>query len=380
MQKRLNDFLWLLFFFSAVCTMMDSCENTGKRSAGIASSADTLSCHNNLPPRYAAHASPLTGSSPDSKNASHSGMVWIPEGTFNMGASDKEGRADEYPVHKVKCSGFWVDDHEVTNAEFQKFVAATGYVTTAQKPPEWEDLKKQLPAGTPKPPDSLLVASSLVFTPPNHPVPLNNAAQWWSWVKSADWNHPEGAGSSIKGKDNYPVVQVSWDDANAYAKWAGKRLPTEAEWEYAARGGLKDKPFSWGDEAIDKGKPKANTWQGEFPNHDAGSDGYTGIAPGKSFSSNGYGLYDMSGNVWEWCFDWYTRDYYQTLEGKEVDDPQGPGRSYDPEEPATPKRVIRGGSFMCNASYCKGYRVSSRMKSSPDTGLENLGFRCVCSH
>jgi formylglycine-generating enzyme required for sulfatase activity len=270
-----------------------------------------------------------------------------------------------------------MDEHEVTNSEFRKFVEATGYVTTAEQAPAWEDIQKQLPEGTPKPPDSLLVAASLVFTPPSQPVSLNDASAWWTWRKGADWKHPEGPGSSVKNRDNYPVVQVSWYDANAYAKWARKKIPTEAQWEYAARGGLKDQPYSWGDEAIDKNIPKANTWQGNFPNYNSDWDGYSGLAPVKCFRPNNYGLYDMSGNVWEWCLDWYREDYYKTIEGEVTVNSSGPGSSYDPMESTIPKKVIRGGSFMCNASYCKGYRVSSRMKSSPDTGLENVGFRCV---
>ena len=339
--------------------------------------AAALSCEGNLPARPGiAQAAALvvkTG------KASHEGMVWIPAGAFTMGATDQEGRPDEYPAHSVAVDGFWVDANEVTNAQFRKFVEATGYVTTAEIKPNWEDLKKQVPPGTPKPPDSVLVASSLVFTPPDHPVPLDDVSQWWSWKKGADWKHPQGPGSSIAGKDNYPVVQVSWDDAQAYAKWAGKRLPTEAEWEYAARGGLKDKPYPWGSEDVTTGKPKANTWQGNFPNRNTRWDGYYGLAPVRSFASNGYGLYDVAGNVWEWCSDWYDADYYGRLAGRTTPNPRGPGASNDPMEPGTPKRVVRGGSFLCNASYCKGYRVTSRMKTSPDTGLEHTGFRCVAS-
>jgi formylglycine-generating enzyme required for sulfatase activity len=223
-----------------------------------------------------------------------------------------------------------------------------------------------------------LVAASLVFVPTLNPVPLDDASQWWHWTKGADWQHPEGANSTIEGKDNYPVVHISWDDANAYAKWAGKRLPTEAEWEFAARGGLIAQPYSWGSEEVDKGKPKANTWQGDFPNKNTDWDGYATLAPVRSFAPNGYGLYDMAGNVWEWCVDWYRPDYYQVLKGKLAINPKGPVVN-DPREVNTAKRVVRGGSFLCNASYCSGYRVSARMDSSPDSGLENTGFRCVSS-
>jgi len=342
-------------------------------------SGDTVSCHNNMPRRYAAKTSVLLFGdtlAPGGK-IPHEGMVWIPAGDFNMGSSDQEGRADEYPVHRVRMDGFWMDIHEVTNNEFAKFVEATRYVTTAEKAPDWDELRKQLPQGTPKPPDSVLVAASLVFTPPAYPVPLDNAAAWWSWVKGADWKHPEGPGSSIRKRGQYPVTQVSWYDAAAYAHWAHKELPTESQWEYAARGGLKDMPYSWGIQPVDQGKPKANTWQGRFPAENTLWDGYNGTAPVQSFPPNGYGLFDMAGNVWEWCHDWYRTDYYKAISGQVANDPTGPTSSYDEQEPTTPKKVIRGGSFMCNASYCKGYRVSSRMKSSPDSGLENVGFRCV---
>lgn len=350
----------------------------GQQKTGSARQAAAC-CQKKLPARITLVK--YTGRQPEKQKLapSHEGMVWIKGGQFTMGSSNDEGRPDEYPQHQVKVDGFWMDATEVTNAEFKKFVTATGYVTTAEKAPDWEELKKQLAPGTPRPADSALVAASLVFTPPSNSVPLDDASQWWRWTKGANWKHPEGPGSSLEGKDNFPVVHISWDDANAYCKWAGKRLPTEAEWEYAARGGLTNQPYSWGSEAVEQGQPKANTWQGHFPDHNTGWDGFTGAAPVGSFAANNYGLYDMAGNVWEWCSDWYRQDYYRQFKGKVVVNPKGPSSGLDPDEPLIPKRVVRGGSFLCNASYCSSYRVSARMKSSPDTGLENTGFRCVSS-
>ncbi len=312
-----------------------------------------------------------------SGDTSLTGMVLIPGGLFEMGGDNNQAGPDEYPKHKVKVSPFYMDVTEVTNAQFKKFVDATHYITTAEKKPDWEELKKSVPPGTPKPPDSLLVPASLVFHETKTPVDLNDYSRWWSWVKGANWKHPEGPASSIRGKENYPAVQVSWDDAMAYCKWAGKRLPTEAEWEFAARGGLVNNIYPWGNESINVGKPKANSWEGKFPYLNEKKDGFYKLAPIKSFAPNGYGLYDMAGNVWEWCSDWYDADYYKTLANKITINPQGPDRSFDPQETYTPKRSMRGGSFLCNDAYCSGYRVSRRMKSSPDTGLEHTGFRCV---
>jgi formylglycine-generating enzyme required for sulfatase activity len=304
-------------------------------------------------------------------------MRLIPGGTFDMGGDNNQASPDEYPKHKVTVDPFYMDATEVTNAQFKKFVEATGYITTAERKPDWEELKKSLPPNTPKPPDSVLVAASLVFKPSEGPVNLNDYAQWWSWVPGADWKHPEGPGSSIEGKDDYPVVHVSWDDAMAYCKWTGKRLPTEAEWEFAARGGLINNIYPWGNEHVHAAKPKVNSWEGKFPYLNEKKDGYLKLAPVKSFAPNGYGLYDMAGNVWEWCSDWYDNNYYKEGDGKTMIDPKGPAKSYDPEDPYTFKRSLRGGSFLCNDSYCSGYRVARRMKSSPDTGLEHTGFRCV---
>jgi len=302
----------------------------------------------------------------------------IPAGTFMMGGDNHQAHADELPKHKVYVSSFWIDATEVTNAQFKEFVAATNHITTAEKKPDWNELKKQLPPGTSKPPESALVAASLIFSQPKHAVPLHNPSRWWAWKKGANWRHPSGPNSSITGKDHYPVVHVSWYDANAYCKWARKRLPTEAEWEWAARGGQPKTIFPWGNEAINQGKVKANTWHGEFPHHNTSRDGYARLAPVKKYPPNGFDLYDMAGNVWEWVSDKYHHRYYTMVHSAQgIDNPQGPEKSHDPREPNALKHVTRGGSFLCNPSYCSGYRVSARMKTTPDTSLEHTGFRCV---
>jgi sulfatase modifying factor 1 len=365
-MDRTRVFVAGIMFFSAGCGAVSS-EKTAKN--------DSIHCATILPARFAVDAS--TTNIQPSDSISTEGMVLIPAGRFSMGASDQEGRTDEYPQHMVEVKSFWMDATEVTNAQFKKFIDATGYITTAERKPDWEELKKQLPEGTPKPPDSVLVPSSLVFTPPSQEIALNNSAQWWTWVKGASWKHPQGPGSSIAGKENHPVVHISWEDANAYAKWAGKRLPTEAEWEFAARAGMNNQPFTWGGEPVERGKAKTNIWQGNFPDRNLVTDGFARSAPVRSYSPNAYGLYDIAGNVWEWCSDWYNAGYYAECASKTISDPAGASSSYDPEEPTVPKRVVRGGSFLCHASYCASYRVSARMKTSPDTGLEHTGFRCV---
>ena len=355
-----------------------SCKESKPYQGKYASVEDSLlHCSSNLPSRFGpAAGSDTTMVNGQSDAVSHEGMVWIPGGTYLMGAQDQDGREDEYPQHQVKVSGFWMDATEVTNAQFKQFVEATGYVTTAEIAPDWNEISKQLPPGTPKPHDSLLVPASLVFVKQPAGAGLGDPSIWWSWKKGANWRHPQGAGTDLKGKDNHPVVHVSFDDAVAYCKWAGKRLPTEAEWEFAARGG-KTTVYPWGDEPIESGKPKANSWQGSFPSVNTVWDKFPGAAPVKSFAANPFGLFDMAGNVWEWCADWYRDDYYASVSNQLLQDPQGPSTSYDPQEPTVPKKVVRGGSFLCNDSYCKGYRVTSRMKTATDTGLEHTGFRCV---
>ncbi|TXH78542.1 MAG: formylglycine-generating enzyme family protein [Thiothrix sp.] len=296
-------------------------------------------------------------------------MIWLEGGVFKMGSDLPMARADEKPVHAVKLDSFWIDANEVTNAEFKRFVEATGYITTAEKSPVLAELMQQLPAGSPEPAPELLKPGALVFSMDKHR---------WDWVLGANWKHPSGPNSSIAGKDHYPVVQVSWDDAKAYAQWAGKRLPTEAEWEYAARGGLVDKTYTWGEEDPYQGKAKANIWQGQFPLNNTGADGFIETSPVRSFAPNAYGLYDMAGNVWEWVEDWYRVDTYAQRVGSEpVLNPKGPETSLDPEEPSMPKRIQRGGSYLCDQQICASYRPSAKMKSSADTSLSNVGFRCV---
>jgi formylglycine-generating enzyme required for sulfatase activity len=309
------------------------------------------------------------------------GMVWVPGGEFTMGSDAEQAWADERPAHRVHVDGFWMDRTEVTNAQFRAFVEATAYVTTAEKPPDVQEIMRQVAPGRAPPTADGLKPGSLVFSPPPGPVNLKDFRQWWRWKPGADWRHPEGPGSGIEGKDDHPVVHVSWYDATAYAQWAGKRLPTEAEWERAARGGLEGKPYVWGDEPPGAGgKWQLNIWQGNFPHQNTKDDGHEGTAPVKSYAPNGYGLHDMAGNVWEWCSDWYQRDLYRQRAGQGVVvSPTDPVRSVDPARPFTPQRVQRGGSFLCNDRYCSRYRPSARHGCPPDTGMAHVGFRCVTS-
>ncbi|WNJ19251.1 formylglycine-generating enzyme family protein [Pontibacter sp. G13] len=308
------------------------------------------------------------------------GMVLIPAGNFQMGGDNAQAARDEFPKHGVSVDSFWMDQHEVTNQEFMAFTQATGYITVAERPVNWEELKQMVPPGTPRPPDSVLQPGSLTFQQTETPVPLNNEQLWWRWTIGANWRHPLGPGSDLEGLMDHPVVHMAWEDAAAYADWAGKRLPTEAEWEWAARGGLENMVYPWGNEDVNIGEPKANFWQGQFPYENLETDGFARTAPANSFEPNGYGLYNMAGNAWEWTADFYRPDYYAKAAGNpNLSNPTGPESSFDPNEPYTPKRVTRGGSFLCNDDYCSGYRVARRMRTSPDSGAEHLGFRCVKS-
>lgn len=302
------------------------------------------------------------------------GMVLVPGGAFTMGGRSEEASRDEFPRHEENVASFYMDATEVTNAQFEKFVKATGYITTAERDIDWEEMKKQVPPGTPKPADSLLVAGSLVFKKTSTAIDLNDYSQWWSWTTGANWRQPEGPGSDIKDRMKHPVVHISWFDAKAYAKWAGKRLPTEAEWEWAASGGSSDVIYPWGNEPAANASDKANFWQGHFPYENLEEDGFFATAPVKSFSPNKFGLYDMAGNVWEWCEDIYNNQGYVEM----IEDKIPPLRNNATEGfVLQPERVLRGGSFLCNDSYCSGYRVSRRMGNSTDSGLNHAGFRCV---
>lgn len=284
--------------------------------------------------------------------------------------SDDPRFPDSQPVHRVVVDGFWMDATEVTNEQFAAFVDETHYVTVAEETPRAEDF--------PGAPPENLVAGSVVFSPPAGRVPLDNHFQWWTYVKGANWRHPEGPDSDLKDREKHPVVHVAFRDAQAYAKWAGKRLPTEAEWEFAARGKLDQKPYVWGDEFKPDRKFMANSFQGHFPDKNTAEDGFVATSPVRSFPANGYGLYDVAGNVWEWTSDWYRPDYYQQLAQQGVaKNPQGPNNSFDPSEPGVAKRVHKGGSYLCTDQYCTRYMPGGRGKGEPDTGTNHLGFRCV---
>ena len=306
------------------------------------------------------------------------GMVWIPPGEFEMGSDD--GFPDEQPIHRVILSGFWLDESEVTNRQFQEFVAATGYQTVAERTPRREDFVGQVPDVN-EIPEENLVAGSICYNPNFDRQSFRKDGplwpyQVWQYVKGASWRHPGGPDTSIADRLDHPVVHVSYEDAQAYAKWAQKRLPTEAEWEYAARGGLTRQPYPWGGELCPSGEWRSNIWQGNFPDENTNADGFLTTCAVKHYPPNGYGLFGMSGNVWEWCADFYRPDYYARSPRH---DPPGPLDSQDPNEPGVIKRVQRGGSFMCSDNYCTGYRVSARMKGEPSSGTFHCGFRCARS-
>jgi sulfatase modifying factor 1 len=303
--------------------------------------------------------------------ASPEGMVWIPGGTFWMGCDDCD-MPDTQPVHLVTVDGYWIDRTPVKNSQFAQFVKATGYLTVAERKPDPKDY--------PGVDANKLVAGSAVFSPPANDVALDDITQWWGYVPGASWKHPEGPGTTIEGREEHPVVHMAWTDAVAFAKWAGKRLPTEAEFEFAARGGMDRNRYAWGNDLKPGGAWAANIWQGRFPSNNLVEDGYERTSPVTAFPANNFGLYDVGGNVWQWCADWYRPDYFGSLATNGVTrNPQGPGDSYDPQEPGIAKRVQKGGSFLCSDRYCSRYLAGSRGRGAVDSGGSNTGFRCVKS-
>ncbi|MFC3973500.1 formylglycine-generating enzyme family protein [Maribacter confluentis] len=311
------------------------------------------------------------------------GMIWVPGAAFKQGAvgMDKMAMGHEKPAIEVLVDGFFMDVTEVTNKEFAQFVKETGYITVAERGIDWNELKKQVPEVTPKPHDSILRPGSLTFKKTKSPVAnLYDFSQWWQWSIGANWKHPNGPESSIEGKEDYPVVQVAYEDAMAYCKWAGRRLPTEAEWELASRAGKFGTIYQWGNDSGQLVK-SANTWEGNFPNENTKLDGFELRAPVKSYPPNAYGIYDMAGNVWEWTSDWYNSGYYKeyTNRGKVILNPTGALEPFTPNNPLAREKVIKGGSFLCSASYCASYRISARMGSSMDSALEHTGFRTVAT-
>ena len=355
MKKTFIAAMFIAAFFLTGCSLEQPPRNTGieknQKEVDLKPAVQDLK-----PFELPIHTNQPAGPAPE-------GMVWIPGGKFWMGSND--GAADEQPSHEVEVGGFWMDQYEMTNAQFMKFVKATGYKTVAEQRPD--------PKKYPDAPKDKLIPFSAVFK--CCPADTNGPPVWWQFSAGASWLHPEGAESDIKGKDAYPVVHICWEDAVAYAKWAGKRLPTEAEWEFASRGGLDRKEFTWGDEKQGaNGKWYANTFQGKFPAKDTGDDGYTGLAPVGKFLPNGYGLYDMAGNAWEWCNDWYQPDYYRKSPKL---NPQGPTTGFEENPGEGPTKVRRGGSFLCADEYCRRYLPAARDKNPPDSAANHTGFRCV---
>lgn len=327
-------------------------------------------------------AGPQPGQPGDGRNAPPD-MVWVPPGEFLMGSDSSRAQANERPAHKVRLPGYWIDRHHVTNRDFARFVAATGYVTTAERAPDWETLRAQLPPGTPRPPASALVPGALVFVGADKPVDLREYARWWRYAPGASWRHPQGPASDLTGKEDHPVVQVSYEDAQAYAAWAGKRLPTEAEWEYAARGGLDQASYAWGGVLQPEGKSMARTWDSAQPFPVQSPKIMPGTERVGAYPPNGYNIQDMAGNAWQWVADWYRPDAFarQAAKGGAIFDPAGPQASFDATlvRPDAPQRVIRGGSFLCSETYCEGYRVSARQGQDPYSSAANVGFRLALS-
>lgn len=349
--------IWLLMF----CLACGGRSRDAEVDKGAARNIDTCVMHG-MPSRVAAIAS-AEGLQDTSKGTDTARMVFVAGGTFKMGNIDFP---DAKPIRNITVNDFWMDEHEVTNAQFSHFVNATGYQTVAERPLDPNDF--------PGVPLEVLQPGSAVFTPPSGRVDLHNHVQWWSYVPGASWKYPEGPGSSIDSRGDEPVVHIAYEDAEAYARWVGKRLPTEAEWEYAARAGRTTTTYYWGDQIKPNGEWVANVYQGNFPATDTGEDGYSGVAPVRSYAPNPLGLYDMDGNVWEWCSDYYRPDYYEYAP---AENPQGPSDSHDPQEIGMVKRVQRGGSFLCNEQYCERYIAGSRGKGEVSSGSNNLGFRLV---
>lgn len=318
-----------------------------------------------------AATAPLADVAIEAPGPAPDGMVWIPGGVFLMGGDGPHAEPVERPVHAVVIDGVYMDVRPITNARFRVFVEATHYVTVAERPVDAQQILSQVPPGTPPPPPEMLVPGSLVFTPNPGAKNLENWSQWWRWTPGANWRHPSGPGSTIEGQDDHPVVQVAWEDAVAFAGWAGARLPTEAEWERAARGGVAGAEYAWGHAPFDPAHPQAHIYAGDFPTRAASTQRAGALAP------NGYGLFDMSGNVWQWTQDWYRADAYRRDHARgTVRNPTGPAEGDHPID-AVAGKVLRGGSFLCSDAYCRGYRVSARSSAAPDSGASHVGFRTV---
>ena len=359
-------------WLSAALLAVSGCTRGVQESPRQNSSSDPHAAHQKISADAdASRRAPNLNTTP-APGPAPSGMVWIPGGEFWMGCEGC-GMPDALPVHLVSVAGFWMDAAPVTNSEFDRFVRATNYVTVAERKPDPRDF--------PGAPPDKLVPGSIVFTPPAHPVSLDDFSQWWSYVPGANWRHPDGPSGSLKGMDRHPVVHVAFEDAGAYARWAGKRLPSEAEFEFAARGGQDRKLYPWGNELRPGGKVPANIWEGHFPDANSRADGYFKTSPVTAFPANPYGLHDVGGNVWQWCADWYRPDSYASFADPNAAarNPGGPDSSFDPDEPGAQKRVTRGGSFLCSGEYCSRYLVGSRGKAEISSGSSNLGFRLAKS-